>query len=66
MANDVETDGIVNLASQGKVNAPDGVQSNFSSTPNLITEKTNNGIQDKKASVSVELQNSLSKNDETK
>jgi len=55
MANDVETDGIVNLASQGKVNAPDGVQSNFSSTPNLITEKTNNGIQDKKASVSVEL-----------
>ena len=44
MANEAETDGMVNLATQGKGQNPDGVQSNFSSTPNLITEKTNNGI----------------------
>ena len=32
-----ETDGIVNVASEGKEKNNEGVTSNFSSTPNLLT-----------------------------
>ena len=58
MKNAVNSDNdLVNLASHGKEKekADNGVGSNFSSTPNLITAQTNAVNADKKASVSVEL-----------
>jgi hypothetical protein len=58
MKNAINSDhDMVNLASTGKEKEkPDnGVRSNFSSTPNLITAQTAAVNADKKASVSVEL-----------